>query len=151
MRKFLSDRVSSAHAQILIQQENKGELSGHSIEAHSPLLSPANHQVWLAPSPRVRVIVCACACVCAYDHNAPTLGYPTHASCKMNYEHARACMRACMPSQGECAQISNQSVKAKKPVANQPMSDTHALRYLALPFAHELSRPPSPFLCGAAG
>ena len=79
MRKFSSDRVSSPHAQILIQQENKGECSGHSLEAHSPLLFPAKHQVCLAPCPRVRVIACACACVCAYDHNAPTLKYPTHA------------------------------------------------------------------------
>jgi chromosome segregation ATPase len=50
------------------------------------------------------------------------------------------------------SQISNlKSIIAKSPVADQPLSDTHALRYLALPFARDLSRPSSPFLCGAGG
>ena len=79
MRKFLSNRLSSAHAQNLIQQENKGERSGHSLPAHSPLFSPANNQECLAPCQCVCVTVCACECVRAHDHNAPTLSYPTQA------------------------------------------------------------------------
>ena len=62
--------------------------------------------------------------------------------------HVLACV-PCMPFSRRMHSNLKSICQSQKPCCRP--SDTHALRYLALPFAHDLSRPSSPFLCGAAG